>query len=161
LLSDKTVKRHLPALSQFFQFAVDRQHLTVATRSELVEDHSFREDRGVRDQRDACTPEELVKLFASPVWTGCLSTHRRSQSGQEIIRDAKFWLSILALYRGARLEEFADLYLLRESRVRSPAGTAAGRSGSARARPAAVRPWRTARSPHRVRASGSRAAAPA
>jgi hypothetical protein len=72
-LSDKTVKRHLSALSQFFQFAMDRGHLTVAVRSELVEGHRFREDRGARDQRDAWTPEELAKLFASPVWTGCLS----------------------------------------------------------------------------------------
>jgi integrase len=109
-LSDKTVKRHLSALSQFFQFAVDRGHLTVAVRSELVEGHRFREDRGARDQRDAWTPEELAKLFASPVWTGCLSAERRSQPGQQIIRDAKFWLPILALYHGARLEEFADLY---------------------------------------------------
>ena len=38
-LTDKTVKRHLSALSQFFQFAVDTGHMTVTARNELVGNH--------------------------------------------------------------------------------------------------------------------------
>jgi integrase len=110
-LTEKTVKRHLSALSQFFQFAVDQSHLTTTARAELVDDHRFRVDGpGARSQRDAWTPEELTKLFASPVWTGCLGAHRRSTPGGHVIRDARFWLPLLALFHGARLEEFADLY---------------------------------------------------
>lgn len=33
-----------------------------------------------------------------------------TRPGNHIIRDAKFWLPILALFHGGRLEEFADLY---------------------------------------------------
>jgi integrase len=44
------------------------------------------------------------------VWKGCASEARRSEPGPHIIRDARFWLPILALYQGARLEELADLY---------------------------------------------------
>lgn len=109
-LTDKTAKRHLSALAQFFRFAMDAGHLSNTQRSELVADHGFRAERSARDQRDAWTPEELTKLFASPVWTGCLSATRRSAPGREIIKDARFWLPILALYHGARLEELADLY---------------------------------------------------
>ncbi len=108
-LTDKTVKRHLSAVSQFFRFAVDAGHLTVAARGELVDDHRFAEGQRARSQRDAWTSEELAKLFMSPIWTGCHRLHR-AQKGNEIIRDAKFWLPILALFHGARLEEFADLY---------------------------------------------------
>lgn len=52
--------------------------------------------------------EELRALFASPIWTGC---HRffRSEVGSEIIRDARFWLPLLGLFHGNRLEEFAQL----------------------------------------------------
>ena len=50
-----------------------------------------------------------MKLVGSPVWTGC-NHHFRTQAGPRIISDAKFWLPLLALYHGARLEEFADLY---------------------------------------------------
>jgi integrase len=109
-LTDKTVKRHLSALSQFFRYAMDCGHIGNQVRRDLVDDHRFREERGARDQRDAWTPEELKKLFSSPVWTGCLSKARRSTPGKQIIRDARFWLPVLALYHGARLEELADLY---------------------------------------------------
>lgn len=109
-LEDKTVKRHLSALSQFFQYAVDLGHLTVSARTELVGGHRFAEQRRARAQRGAWTSDELKRLFDSPVWRGCASEHRRSEPGPLIIRDARFWLPILALYHGARLEEFADLY---------------------------------------------------
>ena len=109
-LADKTVKRHLSALAQFFRFAVDAGQLTNAARVELVDNHRFREERAAKDQRDAWTEAELTKLFTSPVWAGCQSASRRSTPGTAIIRDARFWLPLLALYHGARLEEFADLY---------------------------------------------------
>ncbi len=108
-LTDKTVKRHLSALSQLFRFAVDAGLLSNTQKGELVEGHRFREGKQARTQRDAWTPEELAKLFATPVWTGCESESRRSSPGTAIIRDAKFWLPILALFHGGRLEEFADL----------------------------------------------------
>ena len=107
-LSDKTVKRHLSALSQFFKFAMDQGHISNALRAELVEDHAFKEARRARDQREAWTPDDLKKLFASPVSTGCREFFR-SQAGPHMIRDAKFWLPLLALFQGGRLEEFADL----------------------------------------------------
>ena len=107
-LTDKTVKRHLSALSQFFKFAMDQGHISNALRAELVEDHAFKDAKRARDQREAWTPEDLKTLFASPVWTGCHETFR-SQPGHHLIRDAKFWLPLLALFHGARLEEFADL----------------------------------------------------
>lgn len=107
-ISDKTVKRHLSALSQFFKFSMDQGHISNALRAELVEDHTFKEAKRARDQREAWTSEELKSLFASPVWTGCHEFYR-SQAGPHVIRDAKFWLPLLALFHGGRLEEFADL----------------------------------------------------
>lgn len=108
-LSEKTVKRHLTALSQFLRFAVDHGHLSHAQRTELVEGHRFQEQRKAKEQRDGWTSEELKILFSSPVWTGCHPRYR-TKVGSEIPRDAKFWLPILAVYHGARLEELADLY---------------------------------------------------
>lgn len=109
-LSDKTVKRHLSALAQFFAFVRDRGHITNAQRSEMVDDHRFAAQGGAKTQRDAWTSEELKALFASPVWTGCASEGRRNEPGTVIHRDSLFWLPILGLFQGARLEEMADLY---------------------------------------------------
>jgi len=75
----------------------------------LVDGYRFKAPKKARDQRDPWAQAELTKLFASPVWTGCEGESRRSSPGATIIRDAKFWLPILALFHGGRLEEFADL----------------------------------------------------
>jgi integrase len=107
-LADKTVKRHLSAVSTFWETVRDAGHITVSQRAELVSDHRFRAPKGAREQREAWTSEELVKLFSSPIWTGC-HPYFRTQQGTELIRDAKFWLPLLALFHGARLEEFADM----------------------------------------------------
>lgn len=108
-LKDKTVKRHLSTLSRFFWFAFDQGYISEAQWKTLVAHHAFRDEEGAREQREAWRSEELVKLFGSPVWTGC-NRYFRTQAGPCIIPDAKFWLPLLALYHGARLEEFADLY---------------------------------------------------
>ncbi len=109
-LSAKTVKRHLSTITQFFKFCVDESHITRNEFSELTEGHKIiGKAAPARRQRDAWTPDELTALFKSPVWTGSHPTNR-SQPGEDIIRDAKFWLPLLALFQGARLEELADLY---------------------------------------------------
>jgi integrase len=109
-LQDKTVKRHLSALSVFLHFSKDRGHLSNVARADLTDDHRFRAQRSAKVQRDAWTSEDLRALFASPVWSGCAGDRQRSKSGPHIIRDSKYWLPLLALFHGARLEELADLY---------------------------------------------------
>jgi hypothetical protein len=108
-MTDKTAKRHLSTLSQFFKHAVNRGKMSMAQRAELIDEHGFKSADGARDQRDNWEVDELKTLFSSPVYTGC-HAFRRSQPGTDIIRDAKFWLPLLGLHQGGRLEEFADLY---------------------------------------------------
>jgi len=108
-LKDKTVKRHLSTLSRFFWFAFDQGHISESQWKSLVAHHAFRDEGGAKNQRDAWLSEELKGLFGSPVWRGC-HRHFRTEAGPFILRDAKFWLPLLALYHGARLEEFSDLY---------------------------------------------------
>jgi hypothetical protein len=52
--------------------------------------------------------DELRRLFTSPVWTGSHPFYR-AERGDKIIRDALFWLPLLGLFHGNRLEEFAQL----------------------------------------------------
>lgn len=108
-LKEPTLRRHISALSVFFGFARDEGHISAVQRQELVDDHSFTAKGAARTQRDAWTEEELRSLFGSPVWTGC-DRRQRSKAGPHVIRDAKFWLPLLGLFHGARLEELADLY---------------------------------------------------
>ncbi|SBW05075.1 putative integrase/resolvase recombinase protein [uncultured Alphaproteobacteria bacterium] len=64
------------------------------------------------DAKDARYPfsgEQLQKLFTSPLFTGCKSAGRRSEPGDQVIRDGKFWIPIIGLYSGMRLGEIVQL----------------------------------------------------
>jgi site-specific recombinase XerD len=106
-LSEKTIKRHFWAVSRFFAFLMETGQLP-RDFDNPGRGFSFNTKGSARSKRDMWTGDELRRLFQSPVWTGCQS-HRRSQRGSEIIRDALFWLPLLGLFHGNRLEEFAQL----------------------------------------------------
>ncbi|WP_458097763.1 hypothetical protein [Roseomonas sp. WA12] len=106
-LSDKTVKRHLSALSVFLKLAVDRGHLSLTERNDALGEHDFSLD-DARQARDKWADQELRQLFSSAVWTG-RDPSQRSARGTQIIRDARFWIPLLCVLEGTRLEEVADL----------------------------------------------------
>jgi integrase len=106
LLTMKTLARHFSALSGFFG------HLK--SRGEYIGDNpaqgrDFPVNRKLNEARDMWVSDELSLLLSSPVWSGCYSKHRRSLAGNVIIEDARYWLPLLGLYHGNRLEEFAQL----------------------------------------------------
>lgn len=106
-ITDKTVKRHFWAVSQFFKFLAESGKLP-RDFDNPGRGFTFATKGTARKQRDMWSGDELRRLFASPVWTGC-HPFIRSRPGTEIIRDALFWLPLLGLYHGNRLEEFAQL----------------------------------------------------
>jgi len=106
-LTMTTVKRHFSALGVFFAHLKRRGEYAGENPAYGFE---FPTKGRARHRRDMWEGEPLARLFASPVWTGCLSTDRRSRPGSLIIRDDKYWLPLLGLYHGNRLEEFAQLH---------------------------------------------------
>lgn len=108
-LTERTIQRQFSALHQFFKFAVNNEELTEMQRINLLGTFSFEMDKGAREQREEWPIDDLVTLFRSPLYVGS-QQHRRWKRGPLIIRDAKFWLPLLALFHGGRVEEFADLY---------------------------------------------------
>nr|WP_198491407.1 site-specific integrase [Hyphomicrobium sulfonivorans] len=102
----KTVKRHFSALGRLFAYLKRRGEYVGENPAHGFE---FPTKGRARNKRQMWEGEKLQKLFASPVWTGCLSETRRSTAGSLIIKDEKYWLPILGLFHGNRLEEFAQL----------------------------------------------------
>jgi hypothetical protein len=104
-LTMKTVKRHLSALGGFFAHV--KQHGQFEGENPAY-GFQFPTKGRSNSKRRAWEGEKLTKLFKSPVWTG---SHKvfRMQAGANVIRDEKFWLPLLGLYHGNRLEEFAQL----------------------------------------------------
>jgi integrase len=106
-IGEKTVKRHFWAVSRFFAFLTETGRLP-SDVDNPGRGFSFNTKGSARRQRDMWTGNELRTLFASPVWNGC-HPYFRSRPGDRVIRDSLFWLPLLGLYHGNRLEEFAQL----------------------------------------------------
>lgn len=51
------------------------------------------------------TEERLARLLTSPIYAGCASAYRRWQPGPLIIRDAFYWVPLIVLTIGSRIEE--------------------------------------------------------
>lgn len=105
-LSMRTTRRHFAALSRFFGY-LKRQGLFSTENPALG--FEFPLTGRANQRRQMWDGERLRKLFASPVWSGCKSEDRRSDPGSLVIQDEKYWLPILGLFHGNRLEEFAQL----------------------------------------------------
>lgn len=75
-----------------------------------------------RDQRDAFSSFQMQKLFSSPLFSGCRSERFCSSPGAHMMTDtARFWLPLLGLFTGARLNELCQLTT---ADVKDPAGIA-------------------------------------
>ena len=107
-LKMKTVKRHISALSRLFSHLKNQGAYEGDNPASGFE---FPDKRRDNEKRQMWEGDKLTKLFASPVWTGCFSAHRRSRPGAQIIKDERYWLPVLGLYHDNRLEEFAQLRL--------------------------------------------------
>jgi hypothetical protein len=105
-LSMTTVKRHFSALGRFFTKLKERGEYKGENPAYGFE---FPNKGRARRKRKMWQGVPLRKLFASPVWTGCFTEARRSKPGKLIIKDEKYWLPLLGIYHGNRLEEFAQL----------------------------------------------------
>ncbi|MGY3437482.1 MULTISPECIES: site-specific integrase [unclassified Marinovum] len=59
--------------------------------------------------------ERLSAFLTSPIYTGCSSPHRRWKRGKQILRDATYWVPLIVLTLGTRIEE---ILLLKRTDVR-------------------------------------------
>jgi hypothetical protein len=67
-----------------------------------------RQGRAARDEHPMW-PEDLNQsLFSGPLYAGCKSIYRRTMPGQEVHRDALFWILLLGRTMGGRQDEFCS-----------------------------------------------------
>ena len=63
-----------------------------------------------RDRRRSFTPGELQKIFDAPLYRGCRDDeHGYAKPGPIVVRRGRFWVPLIALYSGMRLEEICQL----------------------------------------------------
>jgi integrase len=106
-LTAKTIKRHFSALSTYW----DAAEAAGQVASNIFKGFRFGAAKRATEQRQMWEKAELARLFATPIWTGCLSEQRRTMPGSLILRDEKFWLPLIAVFSGLRQEEICQLYI--------------------------------------------------
>ena len=61
------------------------------------------------EQRDPYSPDQLIKIIKSPLYTGHKSEDCRHKPGTLVVRDGYFWVPLIALHSGMRLGEILQL----------------------------------------------------
>ncbi len=95
-ISSKTVNKYLGIAQGLFTYAVQHKYLKINPLSGLM----IKETRRADEIRDPFTREDLEKLFLSEEYQS--SGHAKPY---------QFWLPVLALYTGCRVEELCQLYV--------------------------------------------------
>lgn len=108
-LSPATINSQLLWMSGFIGWAINNgyYHAENPFKGLLVKDQVRPETK-----RHPFTDEQLQLLFSSPVYRGCRSTDVRGryERGSMVVKDSLYWIPLIALYTGARLQEICQLY---------------------------------------------------
>lgn len=107
-LSSASVERYMDSLSSMLAWAVDNMMLTLNPAKRAIE----KQKKIIRDQdeRSQFGSEDLKKIFSAS-WFLTGTAERNTQGRFHLYRPHFYWLPLLGLYTGARLNELSQLYL--------------------------------------------------
>jgi hypothetical protein len=108
-LSSGTMNRHMTQMGNIVKICESAGH--PFADFEGVEGLRTKKKGSARGERPRFLADELRMLCSLPIWHGCQSDKERLKPGNVIIHDATYWGPIIAMYTGARREEFCGLLL--------------------------------------------------
>lgn len=106
--SNRTVNKMLDGIRTVIQAVIDQEDGFADLHNPVV---GLALKKRKKFNRVGFTEEDLITLIGSPLYSGCAGSHARDVPGNEIIRDAFFWIPLISLFSGARQEEIAQLHL--------------------------------------------------
>ena len=104
-MSPSTVNSYLGSLSSAFSWAGPEGYAD----SNPVLGITVPDPVHAADKRSPFSPSHLQAIFDAPTYRGMRSAHYWKTSGDQIVRDAKYWLPLVALFTGMRLGELVAL----------------------------------------------------
>jgi integrase len=112
-LSVSTLDRHWTTIAAFFKWLNRQDDITPLDIDRTLGGFFWSKDAPKSKRRIRWEAEALNKLFLSPIWTGYQPKPRKDywrwEPGKTVQRDHYFWLPLLAIFTGARLEELCQL----------------------------------------------------
>ena len=108
LLNPITIKDKLGTVSLFFVWAKARDSSVVNPVAE--QRIQLRRNKRGGKKRHPWAIDELNRMFAAPIFTGCRSSQNWKQPGNVVLREsAKYWVPLIALFSGLRLGEIIQM----------------------------------------------------
>ncbi|MGB3798039.1 MAG: site-specific integrase, partial [Alteraurantiacibacter sp.] len=106
LVSTANANAHLANFSSFLNWAVNEELLVRNPMRGL----RLPDKVSKRDKRHPFSVKQLKTIFNAPIYRGCLNGERGyASSGSERPRNARFWVALIALHTGMRLNEICQL----------------------------------------------------
>ena len=107
-LSSTSINNQMRNLSAIFNFAVNEGTIDKNPASNIKKVSNKNSDK---PERETFTTEELNKLFRTPLYTGCIDDNNNyNKVGQNHPRGHRFWIPLISLYSGMRLNECCQLF---------------------------------------------------
>ena len=103
-----TVNSYISKMSSFLGWACREEYIaTNPAQRLLVED-----DVDDKDKRDPFSMDQLKLIFNAPLYRGCKNDGRGyAIPGDQVVRRARFWVPLIALFHGMRMNEICQLSL--------------------------------------------------
>jgi Site-specific recombinase XerD len=102
-LAPNTIRQHFSVIGSLFNWAKQEGKATLDNPTKGLA------PKGDKQTREAFLPDDLMRLFHSPLYIGHWRADRRERPGNVLVRDHKYWLPLVALHSGMRVEEAAKL----------------------------------------------------
>jgi integrase len=100
-------KKRLRNVKSFFAWAEMNGYISANPAAKVV--IAVPKGSQKRKKRDGFTIEQLNRIFRAPIYTGCRSSHYWKEPGEQIIKDHRYWLPLVALFSGSRKTEICQL----------------------------------------------------
>ncbi|MDB5595488.1 MAG: integrase family protein, partial [Hyphomicrobiales bacterium] len=105
-MATATANSYLTAFGALMEFAVNEHLVTRSTANGL----RLAPAASRVKPRLPFTADELTRIFSAPLYTGCVDDMRRYRSsGVNRPRRSRFWIPLIALFSGMRLNEICQL----------------------------------------------------
>lgn len=107
VLNRETQTTYLRLANSLFEFAKDRRHVAHNDAANL---RPKGKATPAQARRRPFAPAQLLTIFSAPIYTGCVDDERGyAKSGPNHPRRSRFWVPLIALFTGLRMEEIFQL----------------------------------------------------
>lgn len=107
ILNRETQTTYLRLANSLFEFAKERRHVAYNDAANL---RPKGRATPAQARRRPFTPAQLRTIFTAPIYTGCVDDERGyAKCGPNHPRRSRFWVPLIALFTGLRMEEILQL----------------------------------------------------